>query len=131
MAKSQSLEAVAEPVKIKAITVVGVGDFDRRLCQVRSLLQYRKFTSASACRQGRKTLFISYKPSFTEEIKKATISSWIVNFIHLAYSTEGKNPGAQELRRVTAHEVGALSASTSAFRGMATEATRRIPGTCA
>ena len=122
VAKSQSLEAVAEPVKIKAFTVVGIHDFDRRLCPVRSLLQYRKFTSASACRQGRKKLFISYKPSFTEEIKKATISSWIVKLIHLAYSTEGKNPGVLELHKVTAHEVRALSASTSAFRGMATEA---------
>ena len=122
VAKIQSLEAVAEPVKIKAFTVVGVHDFDRRLCPVRSLLQYRKFTSASACRQGRKKLFISYKPSFTEEIKKATISSWIVKLIHLAYSTEGKNPGVLELHKVTAREVRALSASTSAFRGMATEA---------
>ena len=102
--------------------MVGVHDFDRWLCPVRSLLQYRKFTSASACRQGRKKLFISYKPSFTEEIKKATISSWIVKLIHLAYSTEGKNPGVLELHKVTAHEVRALSASTSAFRGMATEA---------
>ena len=118
VAKSQSLEAV----KIKAFTVVGVHDFDRRLCPVRSLLQYRKFTSASACRQGRKKLFISYKPSFTEEIKKATISSWTVKLIHLAYSTGGKNPGVLELHKVTAHEVRALSASTSAFRGMATEA---------
>ena len=92
--------------------MVGVHDFDRRLCLVRSLLQYRKFTSASACRKGRKKLFISYKPSFTEEIKKATISSWIVKLIHLAYSTEGKNPGVLELHKVTAHEVRALSAST-------------------
>ena len=121
MAKSQSLEAVEEPVKIKAFTE-SIHDFDRRLCPVRSLLQYRKFTSASACRQGRKKLFISCKPSFTEEIKKATISSWIVKLIHLAYSTEGKNPGVLELHKVTAHEVRALSASTSAFRGMATEA---------
>ena len=57
-----------------------------------------------------------------EEIKKATISSWTVKLIHLAYSTEGKNPGVLELHKVTAHEVRALSASTSAFRGMATEA---------
>ena len=63
----------------------------------------------------------SYKPSFTEEIKKATISSWIVKLIHLAYSTAGKNPGTLELHRVTAHDVRALSASTSAFRGMTTE----------
>ena len=122
VAKSRSLEAVAEPVKIKAFTVVGIHDFDRRLCPVCSLLQYRKFTSASACRQGRKKLLISYKPSFTEEIKKATISSWIVKLIHLAYSMEGKNPGVLELHKVIAHEVRALSASTSAFRGMATEA---------
>ena len=70
VAKSQSLEAVAESVKIKAFTVVGVHDF---------------------------------------------------KLSHLAYSTEGKNHGALELHRVTAREVRALAASTSAFRGMATE----------
>ena len=93
---------------------------------MRSLLQYMKFTSASACRQGHNKLFISYKPSFTGEINKAAISSWKVKLIHLAYSTEGKNPGALELRRVTAHEVRAWSASTSAFRGMATEAINAV-----
>ena len=35
--KSQSLGTVAEPVKIKAFIVVGVHDFVRRLCPVRSL----------------------------------------------------------------------------------------------
>ncbi len=49
------------------------------------------------------------------------MSSWIVKLIHLPYSAEGNNPGAMELHSVTAQEVSALSASTSAFRGMATE----------
>ena len=118
VAKNQVLDSVAEPIKLKAFTAVGSEDFDRKLCPVRALLQYRKVTSSPGCRKGRKKLLISYKPSKTDEIKKATISSWIVKLIRLAYATEGSNPCALELHKVSAHEVRALSASTSVFRGM-------------
>ena len=114
MAKNQVLDSVAEPIKLKAFTSVGSEDFDSKLCPVRALLQYRKMTSSPGCRKGRKKLFISYK----DEIKKATISSWIVKLIRLAYATEGSNPCALELHKVSAHEVRALSASTSVFRSM-------------
>ena len=55
------------------------------------------------------------------EIKKATISSWIVKLIRLAYSTEGEDPRALELHKISAHEVRALSASCSVFRGMSVD----------
>ena len=48
----------------------------------------------------------------------ATISSWIVKLIRLAYESEGSDPRTRELHKVSAHEVRALSASTSVFRGM-------------
>ena len=115
MAKNQVLDSVSGPIKLKAFTAVGSEDFDRKLCPVHALLQYRKMTSSPGCRKGRKKLFISYKPSMTDEIKKATISSWIVKLIRLAYATEGC---ALELHKVSAHEVRALSVSTSVFRGM-------------
>ncbi len=118
VAKTQALDAVAEPIKLKAFTSVGGADIDRKLCPVRSLLQYRKATAAPECRKGRKKLFISYKPSKSDEIKRATISSWICKLIHLAYESEGSDPRALELHKVSAHEVRALSASTSVFRGM-------------
>ena len=73
------------------------------------------------CRKGRKKLFLSYKPSKTDDIKKATISSWIVKLIRLVYATEGSNPCALELHKVSAHKVRALSASASVFRGMNTD----------
>ena len=38
--------------------------------------------------------------------------------IHLAYATEGSDPHALELHKVSAHEVRALSASCGVFRGM-------------
>ena len=85
---------------------------------VRSLLQYRKATTTPECRKGRKKLFISYKPAKSDEIKRATISSWIVKLIRLAYESEGSDPRTRELHKVSAHEVRALSASTSVFRGM-------------
>ena len=119
VAKNQALDSVAEPIKLlKAFTAVGSEDFDRKLCPVRALLQYRKVTSSPECRKDRKKLFVSYKPSKTVEIKKATISSWIVKLIRLAYATEGSNSCALELHKDSAHEVRALSASTSVFRGM-------------
>ena len=70
------------------------------------------------CRKGRKKLFISYKPAKSDEIKRATISSWIVKLIRLVYESEGSDPRTLELHKVSAHEVRALSASTSVFRGM-------------
>ena len=62
--------------------------------------------------------FISYKPSKSDEIKRATISSWICKLIRLAYESEGSDPRSLELHKASAHEVRALSASTSVFRGM-------------
>ena len=121
VAKNQALDSVAELIKIKAFSAVGSQDFDRQLCPVRSLLQYRKTMSSPGCRKGRKKLFLSYKPSKTDEIKKATISSWIVKLIRQVYATEGSNPCALELHKVSAHEVRALSASASVFRGMNTD----------
>ena len=118
VAKTQALDAVAEPIKLRAFTSVGSADIDRKLCPVRSLLQYRKATTTPECRKGRKKLFISYKPAKSDEIKRATISSWIVKLIRLAYESEGSDPRTRELHKVSAHEVRALSASTSVFRGM-------------
>ena len=68
--------------------------------------------------RSKETFYFLHLPSKTHEIKKATISSWIVKLIRLAYATEGSNPCALELHKVSAHEVRALSASTSVFRGM-------------
>ena len=96
----------------------GGADADRKLCLVRYLLQYRKSTATPECRKGHKKLFISYKPSKSDEIKRATISSWICKLIRLAYESEGSDPRALELHKVSAHEVRALSASASVFRGM-------------
>ena len=121
IAKSQALEAVAEPITLKAFNSVGSADIDRKLCTVRSLLQYRKVTAAPECRKGRSKLFISYKPSMATDIKKATISSWIVKLIRLAYSTEGEDPRTLDIHKISAHEVRALSASCSVFRGMSVD----------
>ena len=44
--------------------------------------------------------FISYKPSKSDEIKRATISSWICKLIRLAYESEGSDPRVLELHKV-------------------------------
>ena len=125
--KRSELDSVADPIKIKAFSAIGSHDFDRQLCPVRAMLQYRETTSSPGCRKGRKKLFLSYKPSKTDEIKRPTISSWIVKLIHQDYATEGSNPCALELHNVSAHEVRALSASASIFRGM-TQSCRHVLG---
>ena len=102
VAKTQALDAVAEPIKLRAFTSVGSADIDRKLCPGRSLLQYRKATTSPECRKGRKKLFISYKPSKSDEIKRATISSWIVKLIRLAYESEGSDPRTREAPQISA-----------------------------
>ena len=118
VAKTQTLNAAREPIKLRAFTSVGSADIDWKLCPVRSLLQYSKATTTPEYRKRRKKLFISYTPAKSDEIKRATISSWIVKLIRLAYESEGSDPRTLELHKVSAHEVRALSASTSVFRGM-------------
>lgn len=117
IAKSQVLDTIAQPVKVNAFRLVGGEEPDKKLCPVRALLHYRKSTSSEAIRKGRRKLFISYKPSYRDEIAKSTISSWIVKTIRLAYETESTNPRALELHRIKAHEVRALSASWKAYSG--------------
>ena len=91
-------------------------DPDRKLCPVRALLHYRKVTSNPDLRKGRRRLFVSYKLAKTDEIKRATISSWLAKLIKLAYESERSNPQILQLTKVSAHEVRALSASWSVFR---------------
>ena len=78
----------------------------------------RLLAATPECRKGRKKLYISYKPSKSDEIKRATISSWIVKLIRLAHESESSDTRTLELHKVSAHEVRALSASASVFRGM-------------
>ena len=52
IAKSQALEAVAEPIKLNAFNSVGSADIDRKFCPVRSLLQYRKVTPLHSAGKG-------------------------------------------------------------------------------
>ena len=60
VAKTQALDAVAEPIKFRPFTSVGSVDIDRKLCPVRSLLQYLKATTTphlSAGKDVRSCLF--------------------------------------------------------------------------
>ena len=110
VAKNQALDSVAEPIKIKAFSAVGSQDFDRQLCPVQALLQYRKTTSSPGCMKGRKKLCLSYKPSKTDEIKiffldhqvnPSSLRDW------------GSNSCTLEWQKVSADEVRGLSAYAS------------------
>jgi hypothetical protein len=79
-------------------------------------------TSNPDLRKGRRRLFVSYKLAKTDEIKRATVSSWLAKLIKLAYESERGNPQTLQLAKVSAHEVRALSASWSVFRGVPMDA---------
>ncbi len=82
VSKTHALDAVAEPIKLRDFTSVGTAEIERKLCPVRSLLQYRKATTTPECRKGRKKLFISYKPAKSDEIPAQACD--IIRFKNLA-----------------------------------------------
>ena len=96
VAKTQALYAVAEPIKLRAFTSVGSYALSGPCSNIARLL------TTPECRKGRKKLFISYKPAKSDEIKRATISSWIVKLIRLVYESEGSDPRTLELHKVSA-----------------------------
>ena len=115
VAKSQELDSVPKPIKIQAFSAVGSQDFDRQLCPVRALLQYCKTTSFPGCRKGRNKLFLSYKPSNTDEIKKIPISSWIVKLIRLVYGTEDLTPAPSNYKKCQHSKCGRCQLMLTCF----------------
>ena len=57
---------------------------EMKLCPVRATFIYLERTKDM--RIGKQLLFVSYKPGFTKEIAKATISSWLKKTISMAYA---------------------------------------------
>ena len=85
---------------------------DRSFCPVRALKYYLDRTKD--LRKNENLLFVAIKESFTRDISRATISSWLKQTILLAYESSDSEP--QLLHQVKAHDVRSMATSL-AFRG--------------
>jgi len=107
--------------RLQEVTIRSLGAFvgpdlplDGNNCVVRALKIY--LARSREYRRGRKRLFISYKPSKTDEIKPATISSWIVKTVRYAYDNTNDDTARQF--RVRAHDLRAMSTSWNAHQNL-------------
>jgi hypothetical protein len=90
-------------------------DEDKKLCPVRALRWYLKRTEA--IRGKRELLFISHWPGCTTDIKRGTISSWIVQCIRMCLQSCSEETAKHA--SVRAHDVRALAASWAFKSGIA------------
>ena len=107
LAKNQNPLDPSPSILIKPLTdFLCPDDPDLKLCPVRSLRRYLKFTRTLRVKQRK--LFISFNPYHTNDISKASVSRWLRLVIKSAYATS-----SAELSSVRAHEVRAWAASTA------------------
>ena len=85
---------------------------DTNNCVVRAIKIYLAHTED--LRKGRKRLFLAYKPGHTEEIKPATISSWIIKTVCHAYDHLPKD--SARLFKVRAHDIQVFTTSWNALQ---------------
>lgn len=107
--------------RLQDVTLKSLGQYvgvdlplDANNCVVRAIKIY--LSRSHAYRGGRKRLFISYKPSKLDEIKPATISSWIVKTVR--YVHDNLPTQTAEVFRVRAHDLRAMSTSWNAHRNL-------------
>ena len=107
--------------RLQEVTIKSLGAFvgpdlpvDANNCVVRAIKIY--LARSKDYRRGRKRLFISYKQSKLDEIKPATISSWIVKTVRYAYEHASDETAA--LHSVRAHDLRAMSASWGVFKNL-------------
>ena len=74
-------------------------------------------TSAPSVRKGRHKLFIPYKHSSSKEIKRATVSSWLVKVMQLDYESQGPDLRALKLIKVSSIEMRAFKGMSVDIRG--------------
>jgi len=111
---------VMAPLTITALTefLSGGMEEDVRLCPVRALKAYLERTKD--IRQGKKLLFVSYKPNFSKDIARNTVSHWIKKLILYAYK-ECSEEDCKVLG-VKAHDVRGLAASWALYNQATVEA---------
>jgi len=87
LAKNQSASVASthfEPVVVPALAHTLERTLsDRTLCPIRALKYYTD--RSESVRKDQQKLFVSFKAGFVQEIRPATISSWLKTTIKLAY----------------------------------------------
>ena len=108
LAKNQSPCDPSPVIRIRPLTgFLCSDDSDRKLCPVRSLKRYVRFTRA--IRKNQRKLFISHNPFYSKDITSASISRWLRYTIKQAYECSSFDVCSSR-----AHEVRAW-ASSAAF----------------
>ena len=111
LAKNQSAGSPSPVVSIKPLSaILCPDDEDRRLCPVRSLKRYLRFTRSIRSPNQRK-LFISHNPAYSKDLSKASVGRWLKLAITQAYASSNHD----SLLTPRAHEIRAW-ASTLAFK---------------
>jgi len=105
--------------KLDSFIIKSITDFvgpdlqrDRKLCPVRCLKAYLARTQNM--RRGKELLFISYRPEFSKDIHKNTISGWIRKLITYCYQNASED--TLQLAGTSTHAIRGMAASL-AFRG--------------
>jgi hypothetical protein len=122
MAKNQVAKhgtSVLQPIIIPALAPTLSGELkdDKLLCPVRALRYYLDHTKD--LRGDRELLFISHWKGHKADIKKKTISSWLIQTIRLALQSCSEETA--KLCNVRAHDIRALAASYAFRSGVALE----------
>ena len=107
LAKNQDPADPSPSIRIRPLTsFLCPDDPDRKLCPVRALKRYLKFTRS--LRQNQRKLFISFNPYYTKDISTSSISRWVKLVIKSAYATSDV-----EYQSARSHEIRAWAASTA------------------
>ena len=110
---------ILQPIVIPALGPTLSGDLkeDKLLCPVRALRYYLDRTKA--IRGDRELLFISHWPGHKSDIKRTTISSWLVQTIRICLQSCSDETAKH--CNVRAHDIRALAASWAFKSGVALE----------
>ena len=116
-AKSRPSDKPHAPLRVPRLSnILNSDDEDVFLCPVRSLREYIKRTSGN--RRGQRRLFVSVNPRYAADIRKSTISRWLILTVKNAYIDAGKSLPRDPIR---AHEIRAISASLALAKGAAAQ----------
>ena len=107
LAKNQTPSDPSPSIRIRPLTdFLCPDDPDRKLCPVRALKRYLKFTRS--LRKSQRQLFISHNPFYGKDITSSSISRWLKLVIKNAYASS-----SMETESSRAHEVRAWAASSA------------------
>ena len=107
LAKNQAPSDPSPSIRIRSLKdFLCPDDPDLKLCPVRSLKRYLRFTRS--LRINQRQLFISVNPQYSKDISKTSISRWLRDVIKRAYASSNLETNSSR-----AHEIRAWASSTA------------------